>query len=80
MIQQLRLLASTAVGVSLIPDQGTKIPTAPQCGQKIKNNGKSQQQQQQNRNNLNINYASGIVSNQATLEDLTRKKNIHLSC
>jgi len=33
--QWLRLHASTAEGVSLIPGQGTKIPYAALCGQKI---------------------------------------------
>ena len=36
MVQRLRLRASTAGGVGLIPDQGTKIPHASRCGQKEK--------------------------------------------
>ena len=34
-VQGLRLHASTAGGTDLIPGQGTKIPHATQCGQKI---------------------------------------------
>ena len=36
--QWLRLCASNARGVGLIPGQGTKIPHAIQCGQKKKKN------------------------------------------
>ena len=35
-VHWLRIRASTGGGTGLIPDQGTKIPNAAQCGQKIK--------------------------------------------
>ena len=38
-VQWLRLCASNAEGVGLIPGQGTKIPHAMHCGQKLKKQG-----------------------------------------
>ena len=42
-VQWLRLHASNAGGMGSIPGQGTKIPQAMQCGQKIKERKKENQ-------------------------------------